>query len=151
MCLPFRLRDFAVAALLLTAGNASAHQIWIEQDAKGAALYFGEFRLNLHEDSPGILDKLAKPAGLLIAADGEEQAVVLEKKTTEYVLASRATKGQSLLVEDLAYPVREARGELARGLGGGPGVGEGAQGQGRAVGGGGQRQELLGRGRRAVG
>ncbi|WP_293395722.1 hypothetical protein [Nevskia sp.] len=112
MPLPVRFRHLAVVGLLVAAGNAHAHQIWIEQDAKGAALYFGEFRLNLHEDSPGILDKLAKPVGLLIAADGAEQGVVLEKKTTEYVLASRAAAGQSLLVEDLAYPVREARGEL---------------------------------------
>jgi len=98
-------------AAALFAGSAQAHQIWLEQDGKGAALYFGEFRSNLHETSPGILDKLTQLTAQLFTLNGVSP-VALEKKKTDYAVAAMPQKGQSLIVEDLHYPVREAHGEL---------------------------------------
>jgi hypothetical protein len=98
-------------AAALFAGSVQAHQIWLEQDGKNAALYFGEFRSNLHEVSPGILDKLSQPTARLLTSNGVSP-VALEKKKNDYSVAALPQKGQSLIVEDLDYPVREAHGEL---------------------------------------
>lgn len=47
--------------LVTTALAAQAHHVWLEQDAQGATLYFGEFGGNLREASPGLLDKFPGP------------------------------------------------------------------------------------------
>jgi uncharacterized GH25 family protein len=86
--------------------SASAHQIWIEQDAKTAKVYFGEFGENLREASPGLLDKFGSPTARTQSGKGD-QNVALAKEANAFVLAARAGKGEAIVVEDAAYPIIE--------------------------------------------
>lgn len=53
-------QSLAAAALLSLAAvaPASAHFLWLEPEADGARIYYGEFEENLREASPGLLDRL---------------------------------------------------------------------------------------------
>ena len=88
--------------------SAAAHQVWIERDASGAKLYFGEFGDNLHEVSPGYLDKLVQPTATLLTATGEKP-VPVTKQRDGYAVAGRPAKGESLIVLDAAYPILESK------------------------------------------
>jgi len=117
-CAPFLRAPLLALLLALTAAHANAHHVWIEQDAQGAKLYFGEFGENLREASPGLLDKFGKPAAQKISAKGAEP-LDISKTPTGFALASRAAAGESLVVEDAAYPsfaVRMADKPGARGI-----------------------------------
>lgn len=96
---------FASVPMLL-APLAQAHQVWLEQDASGARLYFGEFGDNLHEVSPGFLDKLTQLSATVISTQGEK-AVESKKDRDAIRLAGRAGKGESVVAVDLAYPLLE--------------------------------------------
>ena len=108
----FRLALGLAACLAALSSRVQAHQVWIEPTAQGAAqLCFGEFRMNLREDSPGLFDRLPPPAVLLETKDGVTP-VTATKGVESYVLAARPTKGTSLLAQDANYPVRESRDEV---------------------------------------
>ena len=96
------------APLILSASAAHAHQVWLEPNATGTRLYFGEFGDNLHEVSPGYLDKLTKLDASLTRADGSK--VVESKKEKDHVNISgrAAAKGESVVVADVAYPLLES-------------------------------------------
>jgi uncharacterized GH25 family protein len=83
---------------------AHAHQVWLEQDGKAARLCFGEYAENMREVSPGLLDKFASPTATLIGAKGEKDLTPVKSKEG-YVLPARAGKGESLIAQDLAYPI----------------------------------------------
>jgi len=107
-----RVRTVAVRALLACAPLLSlpslawAHQVWLEPEGSAAKLYFGEFGDNLHEASPGYLDKLTRISATLHSAKGEK--VVESKKDRDGIaLAGRAAKGESLVALDAAYPLLE--------------------------------------------
>ena len=102
------LAAIAAMALLALGGAAQAHQIWIEQDGKGAKLYFGEYAHNLREDSPGLLDKLTTLSGRLLTAKGE-RPVVLTRAGTAFTLDGKVGKGESIVVEEGAYPSWETK------------------------------------------
>ena len=95
------------ALLLATSSSAHAHQVWLEQDAGGGKLYFGEFGDNLHEASPGYLDKLTQVSAQLVSRAGDKPLTV-EKQRDGVRLAGRAASGESLVVEDRAYPMMES-------------------------------------------
>lgn len=97
-------RAIALVSSLLLLGQAQAHHVWIEQDGKQATLYFGEFGDNLRELSPGRLDNFGKPMAQKVTGKGvEAQAAV--KTANGFALTSSAAKGESLIVEDNAYPI----------------------------------------------
>jgi len=96
---------FAAMPLLL-ASAAQAHQVWLEQDASGAKLYFGEFGDNLHEVSPGYLDKLTQVSATVLSSKGEK-ALESKKDRDAISIAGRASKGESVVAVDLAYPLLE--------------------------------------------
>lgn len=96
----------AVASVVWTVNPVQAHQIWLEQNSQGATLYFGEFGDNLRETSPGLLDKFGQPEARKIGAQAT-QPLTLRKTASGFVLSGRATKGESLVVEDNAYPISE--------------------------------------------
>jgi uncharacterized GH25 family protein len=102
----FATRLFACAPLFLVTTVAGAHQVWLDQDAGGAKLYFGEFADNLHEVSPGFLDKLTLVSATVLSPTGEK-AVESKKDRDGITLAGRAAKGDSLIAVDLAYPLIE--------------------------------------------
>lgn len=107
-----RLRTSAALCAALCAGfaftSAQAHQVWLEQDAQGAKLYFGEFGENLREASPGLLDKFVKPTGQKVSARGAEPLQV-SKTPNGFALAGRAARGESLIAEENTYPVSERK------------------------------------------
>ena len=96
---------FAALPLLL-ASAAQAHQVWLEQDAAGAKLYFGEFGDNLHEVSPGYLDKLTQVSATVLSSKGE-RALESKKDRDAITISGRASKGESVVAVDLAYPLLE--------------------------------------------
>jgi uncharacterized GH25 family protein len=109
-----RLRTFATRLMLIGAplfalpSIAGAHQVWLEQDAAGAKLYFGEFGDNMHEVSPGYLDKLTLLSVSVLSPKGEK-AVESKKNRDVITLAGHAEKGESVIAVDLAYPLLESK------------------------------------------
>lgn len=101
-------RLLLAGAPLLFATAASAHQVWLEQDAAQAKLYFGEFGDNLHEVSPGYLDKLASLSATVLSPKGE-RALESKKDRDGITIAGRASKGESVIAVDLAYPLLESK------------------------------------------
>ena len=102
------LGALSLYAVLLGAPSwAHAHQVWLEQDSRGGKLYFGEFGDNLHEASPGYLDKLTQVSAQLVSRAGDK-ALAAEKERDGVRLAGRAAPGESLIVEDRAYPMMES-------------------------------------------
>lgn len=99
------LLTLAVSAF---AAPAVAHQVWLEPTKDGARLYFGEFADNLHEASPGYLDKLSRPTATLLAASGEKLLAVTRQRDS-FAVAGRPGKGEALIVVDPEYPVSESK------------------------------------------
>ena len=93
---------------VLFLGSAQAHHVWLEQDASQTKLYFGEFNENLRETSPGRLDGFGKPvAQKLVGA--ARQDIAATKTPDGFVLTTRVAKGESLIAQDAAYPIRERK------------------------------------------
>jgi uncharacterized GH25 family protein len=108
---PFAARFGALVlggSALLWCAAAAAHQVWIEPEATGTKLYFGEFGDNLHEVSPGYLDKLAKPSATLLSASGPK-VLPVTKQRDGFAVAAAPAKGESLLIVDAAYPLIEGK------------------------------------------
>lgn len=98
---------FSLAVAVVSA-PALAHQVWLEPAKDGSRLYFGEFGDNLHEVSPGYLDKLSRPTATLLAASGEK-VVPVTKQRDGFAIAGRPGKGEALIVVDAEYPVSESK------------------------------------------
>lgn len=101
-------RHLVVAVALAAAAGAQAHHVWIEQDASGATLYFGEYGGNLREASPGLLDKFPQPVAQRQTAQGTASAPV-RKTAGGFAIAARATQGESIVAEEPAYPISERK------------------------------------------
>lgn len=100
-----------VTGLLSTfvlAAPVQAHQIWLQQDAKGANLYFGEFGDNLREASPGLLDKFVQPTAVVVSKNGD-RTLELSKKSNAFNLSGKAGKDESIVAEEAHYPVFEGK------------------------------------------
>lgn len=102
----FRTVAFITSMLML--GSAQAHHVWLEQDAQGAKLYFGEFGDNLREASPGLLDKFIQPVAHKLSAKGSE-ALTVSKTANGFALSARAARGESLVAEEAGYPISERK------------------------------------------
>lgn len=100
-CLP-------LACALLFSAASHAHQVWIEQDAEGAKLYFGEFHENLREVSPGYLDKFAHPIATHLSGS-TERPVKIAKKTNAFEIAAHTNAGETLVAQDTHYPVYDRK------------------------------------------
>jgi len=103
-----RLALLPLVSALMFIGSAQAHQVWLEQTAKSANLYFGEFGENLRETSPGLLDKFVKPSATLAGSKGE-QPLTLTKGDKSYVLSGRAAKNETIYAEEANYPAFERK------------------------------------------
>ncbi|MBA3594251.1 MAG: DUF4198 domain-containing protein [Polaromonas sp.] len=94
-------------------GSAQAHHVWIEQPeagqkSKNATLFFGEFGDNLREVSPGRLDGFVKPVALKISSKGAE-SLDIQKTPGGFVMGAHASRGDSIVAEDPAYPISERK------------------------------------------
>lgn len=103
----FKSIAFITGMLLL--GSAQAHHVWIEQpgqNAGNATFFFGEFGGNLREASPGLLDRFPQPVAIKLSALGE-QALTVSKTAGGFAIAGRAARGESIVAEELNFPIRE--------------------------------------------
>lgn len=98
----------ALLSTLLFAASAQAHHVWLQQDAKSAKLYFGEFAENLREVSPGRLDKFVQPTAVLLGSNGDK-TLDLNKGKDGFALSARAGKNESIIAEEAHYPVLERK------------------------------------------
>lgn len=107
--MPLTLRSVLPFLLSLSAvPSAWSHHVWIEQDAQGARLHFGEFSLNMRETSPGLLDKFAQPTASLVTAKGL-RPVAATKAPTAFQLSAKAGTGESLIAFEPNYPAFERK------------------------------------------
>lgn len=101
-------KTFLLLSLATLAATANAHQIWLEQPAKGnAVIRFGEFGENLREASPGLLDKFGKPTATLLSAQGKDTSADGSKTASGFALPFAAKTGQSIVAEDANFPLRK--------------------------------------------
>jgi uncharacterized GH25 family protein len=94
-----------LASLLVAAGSAQAHQVWLEQaPGESPVLRFGEFGDNLREASPGLLDKFVKPTATLVATGGDKKAE-LKKSANGFATPFTLAAGDSVVAEEAYYPL----------------------------------------------
>lgn len=108
-----------IAALLWLslAGAASAHALWLEPDAGGYQLYFGEFGDNLREGSPGLLDRFEPlPAAKAFGASGDT-ALKVEKKPTSFQFTGAPDSTGSVVAEQARVTERKQNDKVTRTLG----------------------------------
>lgn len=98
------MKALAIAALLLAAGSARAHYIWIEVPKSGPVLYFGEYDEKRHERSPGRLDEIRAPRAWNVDK-GEREELRVERGGEGFKLAG--ARGRSIIVEESAYAIRD--------------------------------------------
>ena len=91
---------------LVLAQAAYAHQVWLEEHAGGTKLYFGEFGDNLHEVSPGYLDKLVRPTATLISGQ-KDKPLEAARSRDGVAFAGKPAKGEAVIALDAAYPLLE--------------------------------------------
>lgn len=104
-------RKLAAGLLLgLIAGaaalSAQAHQIWFEQDGKGLTFRYGELEPNMHEVTPGGLDRFVALKATWVDAKGAHP-FALAKRQDHFELPAevRPKPGDSLLAIDESYPM----------------------------------------------
>jgi len=105
----------AALAALGTATGAQAHQIWFEQDALSITFRYGELEENLHERSPGGLDRFVDLRATRLTRHGE-QPLALSKRESGFAVAERAGPGKSFIAIDRRYPMFDTKrdGKLLR-------------------------------------
>jgi Domain of unknown function (DUF4198) len=110
-------RLLSAAALGLAAaasgGAAQAHQLWFEPEAQQAAqqasqmlLRYGELELNMHERSPGGLDRFVELQAQRLSAAGE-QPLALSKQASGFAVAGDV--GDSWIAIDRRYPMFDTK------------------------------------------
>ena len=112
------MRIVTAALLWLSfTGAASAHALWLEPDAAGYQLYFGEFGENLREGSPGLLDRF-EPAPAAKAFGGAGDAPLkAEKKPTSFQFTGAADGTTSVVAEQARVTERKQNDKTVRTLG----------------------------------
>jgi Domain of unknown function (DUF4198) len=115
---PLALRLAAAALLSVSfAASASAHFLWLEPEADGARLYYGEFEENLREASPGLLDRLAPLPEAKVVASSGGQPLKVEKSPTSFVVAGQRGPGDSIVAEQVRVNERKQGEKVTRTLG----------------------------------
>ena len=97
------LKALLTTSLLCVTGSALAHAVWVERDAKGINLYYGEYDEAKREPSPGRLDDIGTPH---VFVDGS--AASGQKGANGWRYAA-AAKGAEVRAEVLESPVRDWR------------------------------------------
>ena len=115
---PITLRLAIVAALLSLsfAGSASAHFLWLEPEADGARLYYGEFEENLREASPGLLDRLTPLPEAKVIASAGAQPLKVEKSPTAFVITGKRGPSDSVIAEQVRVNERKQGEKVTRTL-----------------------------------
>ncbi len=104
-------RVAAALALLGAALGAQAHQIWFEHDGRALTFRYGELDVNMHEVSPGGLDRFVQLQGRWVTPSGE-QALEMSKARDAFTLPGVKQlpgRGNSLVAIDLQYPMFDTK------------------------------------------
>jgi len=110
------MRFVLFATLTVLPLVASARQLWLEPDAGGARLCFGEFQDNLRETSPGLLDKL-EPLPQAKAVGGTT-ALKIEKSASSFAITdgSPAAAAAGIVAEQAHILERQVGDRTVRSL-----------------------------------
>lgn len=105
-------RGLLPLTLLLAAGQAAAHQLWIEPVEGGAAMHFGYLDRNLREISPGRLDSIVQPKAERVHTNGQAETLALQPKQDQLFmpLEQSLESGESLVLNFANGPVYERDG-----------------------------------------
>ncbi len=101
-------RALLAGSALLATGSLHAHQIWFEQDGKTITFRYGELDVNLHEVSPGGLDRFGKLTATWITRSGEKP-LVLTKQASSFSVPAVTAKGESFIAIDKGYPMFDTK------------------------------------------
>lgn len=101
-----KLKSLLFCAGLMGAAAAQAHYLWIEPDAGGARLYYGEADALLKEKSPGKLDNIKAPTALALDAKGNGREAALERGGEYFRIAAKPGAG-ALLAKEESLAVRD--------------------------------------------
>lgn len=97
------LKTLLTCGLLSLSGSVLAHAVWLERDAKGVQLYYGEYDEAKREPSPGRLDDIGAP---VLFAQGKALDGKKGAQSWGYAVAN---KNSELRAEALESPVRDWR------------------------------------------
>jgi hypothetical protein len=107
----------AALAWLSLVASASAHALWLELEATGFQLHYGEFGENLRESSPGLLDRIDPPPAARAYGASGDQALKVEKKATSFQLMGAPTSVNSIVAEQVRVTERKQGDKVTRSLG----------------------------------
>lgn len=101
-----RIRLSLVAPLLACIAPLNAHQTWFEQQGHGLTFRYGEYDVNMHEVSPGGLDRFGKLEAQWQGKAGSKP-LVLSKQEDRLDLPAgfHPEPGDSLVAIDREYPM----------------------------------------------
>ena len=98
----------ALPALLLSAGAAQAHQFWYEKAGGDLTFRYGELDQNLHEVSPGGIDRMVKLETTWYTPEGEKPIELVKRADRlDLPAGARPGKADSLVSVDLEYPMHD--------------------------------------------
>ncbi len=112
------MRIVTAALLWLSfTGAASAHALWLEPDATGYQLYFGEFGENMREGSPGLLDRFEPAPAARAFGAGGDPALKVEKKPTSFQFTGAPDGATAVVAEQARVTERKQNDKVVRTLG----------------------------------
>lgn len=95
----------ALASLLLATGSARAHYLWLEADATGARVCYGEAEADLREKSPGKLDGMNVPRVFAVQSTGS--ATLSVNRTAEHFAVTGGSPAATLLASEESAGIRD--------------------------------------------
>lgn len=96
------LRAVLAGGLLVAAGGAQAHYLWLEADAAGARVYYGEAEAGLREKSPGKLDNMGLPRAFVPAGGGRAVALAVSRNAGHFAVTGGDQAAAILAAEESA-------------------------------------------------
>ncbi len=98
----------ALPVLLLAAGAAQAHQFWYEKYGDTLTFRYGELDKNLHEVSPGGIDRMVKLTTTWYTPEGEKPVELVKRgDRLDLPAGVRPGKADSLVSVDMEYPMHD--------------------------------------------
>jgi hypothetical protein len=106
-------RLIAGLALLLATAGAQAHQIWFEREGATLNFRYGELDVNMHEVSPGGLDRFRALSATRLSGAGEQPLALLKKADSFAVpsLTKLPGQGEAIIAIDRNYPMFDTQRE----------------------------------------
>lgn len=105
-----KARGIAATVLLALCAGAQAHQIWFQPEGKALSFRYGELDVNMHEQSPGGLDRFAKLEASWLTPAGE-RPLALSKQADRFGVPALAGPGESFIAIDRQYPMFDTQRE----------------------------------------